>query len=143
MMLMLMMVVLLIDADDDDGGADLVFMAVCRPTHGSTILFHSLQSHRDWGGGGGMLWGGARVREGPQQGQFCCTEMFIRILLAQPCLLCLTTTSCPLLQQADLNGLCFAVLGAKLILWNASGPLVPDQQLFPLDPHLQSHNFGC
>ena len=24
--------------DDDDGCADLVFMAVCRPTHGSTIF---------------------------------------------------------------------------------------------------------
>ena len=43
-----------VDDADDDGGADLVFMAVCRPTHGSTILFHSLQSHREgWGGGGG------------------------------------------------------------------------------------------
>ena len=38
---------------DDDAGADLVFMAVCRPTHGSSILFHSLQSHREgWGRGG-------------------------------------------------------------------------------------------
>ena len=47
------------DDADDDGGADLVFMAVCRPTHGSTILFHSLQSHREggrlrgWGEGAG------------------------------------------------------------------------------------------
>ena len=47
-----------VDDADDDGGADLVFMAVCRPTHGSTILFHSLQSHREgvlggWGEGAG------------------------------------------------------------------------------------------
>ena len=47
-----------VDDADEDGGADLVFMAVCRPTHGSTILFHSLQSHREgvlggWGEGAG------------------------------------------------------------------------------------------
>ena len=42
-----------VDDADEDGGADLVFMAVCRPTHGSTILFHSLQSHRERGGRGG------------------------------------------------------------------------------------------
>ena len=58
------------DADEDGGGADLVFMAVCRPTHGSTILFHSLQSHRE--GNGGVLGGGARV----QQGRGLCEDSF-------------------------------------------------------------------
>ena len=41
---------------DDDGGADLVFMAVCRPTHGSSILFHSLQSDRGGGDQRALGW---------------------------------------------------------------------------------------
>ena len=52
------------DDSGDDGGADLVFMAVCRPTHGFTILFHSLQSHREGGREGWCSGGGARVQEG-------------------------------------------------------------------------------
>ena len=44
------------DKDDDDGCADLVFMAVCRPTHGSTIFsfthFKATEGTETEGGGG-------------------------------------------------------------------------------------------
>ena len=43
------------DDADDGGGADLVFMAVCRPTHGSTIFsfthFKATEGTETEGGG--------------------------------------------------------------------------------------------
>ena len=55
------------DKDDDDGGADLVFMAVCRPTHGSTI-FSFTHFKATEGEGTRGPWGGARMLQDGEKG---------------------------------------------------------------------------